>query len=208
MLATKLGEPDYVVPRMIAASGPDVSGICAIENEPVLPRLVAVLDLPARDGQLTQADAADRPGDQDARPAEPGAQQQCSVPRLSPEEVAELPGGARWRERHADALAASPPVASVLHYPGGRAALARLAAEHRPFWALWRAFVAGCREAWVRRKVPARDERMPASGDEANVTGGRPPAQTAGASGSGPLPILAGTAPAKTDRCGQSACGP
>ena len=131
---------------MIAASGPDVLGVGALEIEPVLPRLVEVLDLPARADPIAQADTADRPGDQRACPAELGAQQKCVAARLSVEEVAELPGGTRWRERHADALAASPPVATVIQDPDGQAALARLAAEHRPLWALWRALIAGCRE--------------------------------------------------------------
>jgi hypothetical protein len=120
-----------------------------------------------------------------------------SVPKPSAEELAELPGGTRWRERHADALAASPPVATLVQDPGGLAALGRLAAEHRPFWALWRALVAGCREAHVRLKVPA-DARTPASGSDPVVTGNCRPAQPAGAPAAELLPIIAGTPPRNT----------
>jgi hypothetical protein len=67
-------------------------------------------------------------------------------PRLSAEELAALPGGARWLERHAGALADSPPMATAVQYRGCRDTLARLAAQHRPMWAFWRVLVAGWRK--------------------------------------------------------------
>ena len=62
VLALKIGQLAHIIRQMNGGAGPDVLGVCEIENERVLHQLIAALDLPGRDYDVAHADTADERG--------------------------------------------------------------------------------------------------------------------------------------------------
>jgi hypothetical protein len=62
VLATKIGQLARIIRQMNGGRGPDVLGVCEIENEHVLRQLIDVLALTTRDYDVAHADTADERG--------------------------------------------------------------------------------------------------------------------------------------------------
>jgi hypothetical protein len=62
VLARKISQLARIIRQMNGGAGPDVLGVCEIENERVLQKLIAALDLPGRDYDVAHADTADERG--------------------------------------------------------------------------------------------------------------------------------------------------
>lgn len=62
VLALKIGQLAHIIRQMNGGAGPDVLGVCEIENVRVLHQLIAALDLPGRDYDVAHADTADERG--------------------------------------------------------------------------------------------------------------------------------------------------
>ena len=62
MLATKIGQLAHIVRQMNGGAGPDVLGVCEIENERVLRQLIDALALTTRDYDVAHADTGDDRG--------------------------------------------------------------------------------------------------------------------------------------------------
>lgn len=62
VLVTKIDQLADIIRQMNGGAGPDVLGVCEIENERVLDQLIAALDLPARDYHVAHADTGDQRG--------------------------------------------------------------------------------------------------------------------------------------------------
>jgi endonuclease/exonuclease/phosphatase family metal-dependent hydrolase len=62
VLALKVGQLARIIRQMNGGAGPDVLGVCEVENRRVLDQLIGVLDLPARDYDVAHADTGDERG--------------------------------------------------------------------------------------------------------------------------------------------------
>jgi hypothetical protein len=62
VLAMKIGQLARIIRQMNAGAGPDVLGVCEIENEHVLRLLIEALALTTRDYDVAHADTADQRG--------------------------------------------------------------------------------------------------------------------------------------------------
>ena len=62
VLADKIGQLARIIGQMNGGAGPDVLGLCEVENARVLHQLIATLDLPGRDYDVAHADTADERG--------------------------------------------------------------------------------------------------------------------------------------------------
>jgi hypothetical protein len=62
VLAVKIGQLAHIIRQMNGGRGPDVLGVCEIENEHVLRQLIEVLALTTRDYDVAHADTGDERG--------------------------------------------------------------------------------------------------------------------------------------------------
>lgn len=62
VLTKKIRQLTKVITAMNAGQGPDILGVCEVENRPVLEKLVANLSLPGRDYDIVHADTGDKRG--------------------------------------------------------------------------------------------------------------------------------------------------
>ncbi len=62
VLGRKIAQLAHIIRQMNGGAGPDVLGVCEVENERVLHQLIAALDLPGRDYDVAHADTADERG--------------------------------------------------------------------------------------------------------------------------------------------------
>lgn len=62
VLEKKLINLALVIKSMNGGSGPDLLGVCEVENESVLQKLISKLNLPSRNYQVVHADTQDQRG--------------------------------------------------------------------------------------------------------------------------------------------------
>lgn len=62
VLDKKLSQLAHIIKQMNGGAGPDILGVCEVENEVVLQKLVEKLDLPGRTYEVAHADTSDKRG--------------------------------------------------------------------------------------------------------------------------------------------------